>query len=129
MKRVALCLFVAASMVGAGCRTARQEVRTDYRRADSLTALVAENLCVSLHDVVITPPDSASPRIAAARVDLTRQSACRVDVSGREIAHADEAVAREPNARSWRRRLLPYAFILLAVAVLWWFRRQKFLRL
>ncbi len=113
MKRVALCLFAAASMAGAGCRPARQEVRTDYRRADSLRALVAEELRVTMRNVVITPPDSGAPRIAAASVELSRQSASRVERIARETASKEETSGR----------LLAAGFILFAVAVLW--RRRQ----
>lgn len=125
MKRAALCWLAAVSMVvGAGCRPARQEVRTDYRRADSLRALVTEELRVTMRDVVITPPDSGAPRIAAARVELSRQSASRVEHIARETAAKEET--SEPahgGGGALRGRLLTAGFILFAVAVLW--RRRQ----
>ncbi len=124
MKRAALCCLAAASMAGAGCRPARQEVRTDYRRADSLTTLVAEELRVTMRDVVITPPDSAAPRIAAASVELSHQSASRVERIARETAAKEETSAPAPGrGGSLRGRLLTAGFILFAVAVLW--RRRQ----
>ncbi len=125
MKRAALCCLAAASMAGAGCRPARQEVRTDYRRADSLTTLVAEELRVTMRDVVITPPDSGAPRIAAASVELSRQSASRVERIAHETAAKEEtsAPASGGGSGSMRGRLLTAGFILFAVAVLW--RRRQ----
>lgn len=125
MKRAALCCLAAASMVvGAGCRPARQEVRSDYRRADSLRALVAEELRVTMRDVVITPPDSGAPRIAAASVELSCQSASRVERIARETAAKEETSAPAPGrGGSLRGRLLAAGFILFAVAVLW--RRRQ----
>lgn len=124
MKRAALCCLAAASMVVAGCRPARQEVRSDYRRSDSLRTLVAEELRVTMRDVVITPLDSGAPRIAAACVELSRQSASRVDRIARETAAKEEtsAPATGCGGPPWR-RLLTAAFILFAVAVLW--RRRE----
>lgn len=126
MKRAALCWLAAASMVvAAGCRPARQEVRSDYRRADSLRALAAEDLRVTMRDVVITPPDSGAPRIAAARVELSRQSASRVEHIARETASKEEtsAPASGGGSGALRGRLLAAGFILFAVAVLW--RRRQ----
>lgn len=115
MKRCALLLSAAALLAG-GCASRkpaeRHQVRALRVSADTLAAIMAEELSVTLHEVTVTPrrpvctsdTDTALPCLTAARVEIGRRREARVEQSDRTAEATEtraELIPPRPSPSPW----------------------------
>ena len=110
---------LGALLLFAGCAPHKTLERHELR-TDTFRALLAEQLTVSLDDVVILPRDSVRPAVAARRATIRRTASTRVDAKS-ETAKSEAASSTPPEPR----RRSPLWFLLAAAAAvfLWLSRR------
>lgn len=115
MKRVAVPPLL---LMSTACSTHRQ-VEQQRVHADTIHALLAEQLSVRLDDVIIVPRDSVSPVIAARRAEVSRQT--DVEVSRRKTVA--EQVSEQTQTEAPRIATPPlWSVIALAIILLLFFR-------
>lgn len=94
------CLAIGALVLLTGCAS-HQTLERHALRADTFRAILAEQLTVSLDDVVVLPRDSVSPAIAARRATISRTAEAEVAAtyeSTLDTTAEDEAMPVAP----WR---------------------------
>lgn len=117
MRRLGVFVALAVMTACSGSRQAvRQQMRAEQVRVDSLAALMAENLHVSLHDVVIAPADSPRVRVYVREVELTRDRAARVETQTHRQTQTEAASEQIPAPGASRTRLLSFVLGALVAA-------------
>lgn len=119
MRKRVITGWIWAAMLVTSCASPRREtVRTDYRGVDSLTALLAREVCVDMTDVVITAStDSAETIARIGRVEIRRRDASRVETRRTETKASATEIDTKPKSR-WRR--WRSAAILIALLAAGW---------
>lgn len=120
-----LSLLLAAGCAG-GKPATRQRVRSRFVEADSFRAVLADDLQVRLHEVVILPVDSPRVRVEIKEVELQRervgevQSGSLQTAASEADAEATPAPARGRNPLEW----LLFGFVVGLMVKLWWRSRR-----
>lgn len=113
-------VFVVLAVITAcsgGRQTVRQQMRTEQVRVDSLAAIMAENLHVCLHDVVIAPADSPRVCVYVREVELTRDRAARVETHTHSQTQTEAASEQIPAPGASLTRRLSFVFGALVAAI------------
>ncbi len=125
---VLMALTVALTTACSGGRQAvRQQVRSEQVRVDSLAAVMAEDLHVSFHDVVIAPVDSPRLRVYVKEVELTRDREARIETRTDTCARTEAASEQTPapGASAGRRLSFALGALLGALCVAALMRRRR----
>lgn len=103
-------LAIGALLLLTGCAPHKTLERHELR-ADTFRAILAEQLTVSLDDIIILPRDSVRPTIAARRATVSRTAEAKVAVKSETAL--DATAEEEPlTTRPWR----PPLWLILAIA-------------
>lgn len=106
-------LLPLALIVVGGCAS-KKEIAHEQQRRDTFHAVMSEQLCLKLDDVIVLPRDSVKPVVIARRAEVTR----RADA---QVVRKVEEVKTELNIEKTeapRAGASPFKLILMVVILL-----------